>query len=574
MIVYRSTQQEIDVSQWLADLHELARAGYVDGERATSLLIDSGLLEAGVADWQNPYADSNDAVTRVFRNANLVLGHLFYHSYHGTREVERWAGKFDAALHDLEALPLPQTVTEGAAEGYAYYSLYPEMYLRATLDFVQAQHPDHVVVIGLRNIGAGLSAVVAATLEEQGIAVRSYTVRPRGHPFYRELKLTPALAGEWRAQTGSWFAIVDEGPGLSGSSFTSAAQAVANLGVPDSRIVLFPSWQGEAARFVSASARDHWHRYQKYTATFEDVILRPGMLTGSATGQAPIDLSGGNWRRTVFSCESDYPAVQPQHETRKYLLDGEPPTLYKFAGLGRYGREKLRRAEALSNGGMGLRPLGLTHGFLATEFVPGRPLSKSCVDQGLLDAIAQYLAYLSRTFPAREGTSFDTLLEMIHYNVAEALGDAWRDRLKTLEQMRTSVTDAPPIALDARMLPHEWLDVRGAYIKTDALDHHDDHFFPGPQNIAWDLAGAFAEFELGASERSYLLAAFRAATREGRDVEARMPFYRVAYLAFRLGYVTLAGQSVEEPQERARYQKLAKSYTRQLKQAIAQACQS
>jgi hypothetical protein len=52
------------------------------------------------------------------------------------------------------------------------------------------------------------------------------------------------------------------------------------------------------------------------------------------------------------------------------------------------------------------------------------------------------------------------------------------------------------VELDGRMLPHEWLITEAGYKKTDALDHHDDHFFPGAQDIAWDLAGAAVEFRM------------------------------------------------------------------------------
>ncbi|MBZ5585043.1 MAG: hypothetical protein LAQ30_23105, partial [Acidobacteriia bacterium] len=45
---------------------------------------------------------------------------------------------------------------------------------------------------------------------------------------------------------------------------------------------------------------------------------------------------------------------------------------------------------------------------------------------------------------------------------------------------RAAVEDGAAIALDGRMLRHEWLETARGYMKADALDHHDDHFFPGP----------------------------------------------------------------------------------------------
>ena len=46
------------------------------------------------------------------------------------------------------------------------------------------------------------------------------------------------------------------------------------------------------------------------------------------------------------------------------------------------------------------------------------------------------------------------------------------------------------------MQPHEWIRTTSGWIKTDALDHHNDHLLPGNQDIAWDIAGAAVEFGL------------------------------------------------------------------------------
>lgn len=62
-------------------------------------------------------------------------------------------------------------------------------------------------------------------------------------------------------------------------------------------------------------------------------------------------------------------------------------------------------------------------------------------------------------------------------------------------------------------------------MKVDALDHHADHFFPGVQDAGWDLAAAV--------------------------------FEDVAYPAFRLGYASLACESVRSDTERARFAQVA-----------------
>ena len=86
--------------------------------------------------------------------------------------------------------------------------------------------------------------VVAETVH----ATWRFTVRPRGHPFHRELHLSESLENAIRRHAESWFLIVDEGPGLSGSSFVSVALKLERLGIPSDRIVLFPSHDPHASR--------------------------------------------------------------------------------------------------------------------------------------------------------------------------------------------------------------------------------------------------------------------------------------------------------------------------------------
>jgi len=71
----------------------------------------------------------------------------------------------------------------------------------------------------------------------------------------------------------------------------------------------------------------------------------------------------------VTADESDYPAVHPQHERRKFLkLD----RMAKFAGFGARVRAAFERARALHDARFSAQPLELSNGFLVSEFVPGK----------------------------------------------------------------------------------------------------------------------------------------------------------------------------------------------------------
>src|ERR671921_253291 len=98
-----------------------------------------------------------------------------------------------------------------------------------------------IQVIGIRSIGTGLAAMVATGLR----APAPVTVRPVGHPFRRELALSPELAAALRAEREARFAVVDEGPGLSGSSFGAVADFLEDQRVTPGRICFFPSHIGD-----------------------------------------------------------------------------------------------------------------------------------------------------------------------------------------------------------------------------------------------------------------------------------------------------------------------------------------
>jgi hypothetical protein len=404
---------------------------------------------------------------------------------------------------DIRNAALPPEIEVSVPEGFAYYALDPELYRIAARRFVEDVHPQSVAVIGIRSIGTTLGAIVEAEFRSLGLTTRFATVRPRGHPFHRTVCVDYDLAHPWLGWSGH-FAIVDEGPGLSGSSFASVAEFLGTLGIRDDRIVFLPGWNADGSTFNSEDARRRWQRHRRYTAGFEELNLF----------NDAVDLSAGKWR----DLRGVWPPVQALHERRKYLRGNR---LYKFAGYGRYGREKLERAARLA--GFVPPALGLEEGFLVTQWVDGRAVR---VTRPFIEHMAKYLAHIAREFATGEPAGTATLARMIEVNT----GRLWTG----------PIPESRAVALDARMFPHEWLETAGGYVKTDALDHYDDHFFPGPQDIAWDLAGCAVEFGAGPElVESY--------TRESGDrgAAARLPFYRAAYLAFRLGYCDMAAQALD-----------------------------
>jgi hypothetical protein len=124
-----------------------------------------------------------------------------------------------------------------------------------------------------------------------------------------------------------------------------------------------------------------------------------------------------------------------------------------------------------------------------------------------------------------------------------------------------------PAICDARMMPHEWLISEGGrLLKTDGASHGDDHFFPGPCDIAWDLAGAIVEWELPAQAAEFLCERYRRLT--GDDAQPRLNAHLLAYSLFRLGFCLMAANAVAGSEEESRLRVAHQRYRRWAEQAL------
>ncbi len=583
MIVFRDQRVWVDPSCLLSTLRSevirLALGGPASHDAAVQLLISLGNLEAGLNDAVFPEADGIDSIARRLREASCGLGHAVWHTWHEQPgKAIRWCEQVAATLGHLQLQSLPPLVEVGVPEGYAYYAVYPEMYLEAAHRCHQALGTFSAVCLGLRSIGTSLSAAVAGALEELGCRVVSYTLRPRGHPFARRPALTPQLEAAFRAEADSFFLLIDEGPGISGSSLAGAAELLSELGVEDQRILFLPSWQTDGSALRSSVARSRWPRHQQFVTSFDEIWLDSGRLGNSVAPGRLRNYSAGAWRGALLPDSASFPPVHPQHERRKYLLEphlgpetGRDCRLLSFVGLGERAIPKLRRAEQLAEAGFTPPPETVVHGFLLRRFVWGTPLrAEGQVDLALLDTMARYLAHISRDHRAEPSVTETSVREMVATNVSEGLGDEWLDRVDFRRPGASGGWCERSVALDGRMQPHEWLKTRNGYIKTDAIDHHDDHFFPGCQDIAWDVAAVCLEFNLDRDARAWFIHRYRTLS-DDKTIAARLPSHAIAYLAFRLGYATLACSTLGENPDGQRFAAAADRYQELLRLELSRA---
>jgi hypothetical protein len=571
MIVYRDQRSWADPRRLLSELRTATRrvAGAPSHEIARDILITAGTLEAGVLDILFPQSDGMHPLAGAFRSSSVFAGRVLWHTWHSrAEEAQIWWNQLAQQLDGIAQYPLPAVVEITVPEGYAQYAVYPEMYLEAAKQVHANFGRIDAVCLGLRSIGTSLSGAVAAGLSESGCTVRSATLRPRGHPFSRYPIVTAELSEFLRPNSGTHYLIVDEGPGLSGSSFAGTIELLREWGVAADRILLFPSWETDGSQLRSSVAREAWSRYRRFTASFEDVWLRSGRLGADFPGEMR-DVSAGEWRPEVYPDPAEYPAVQPQHERRKYLLSSGPtaPTkLLSFVGLGDRARKKVCRAHRLAQAGFTPEPESLAHGFLLRPFVPGTPLSPAGVNPEVLEQVAAYLAHLSVEHQAEPTVSESNLREMIDVNLLEGLGPAWTEKIPA-ELYQGSWAERV-VALDGRVLAHEWIRTADGYLKVDALDHHQDHFFPGCQDIAWDVAASVFELGLTAEGRRALIGRYRRLSGD-QTISRRVCFYATAYLAFRLGYTAMAVSVLGDSPDGRRFAAETQRYSGLLQQELS-----
>lgn len=576
MLIYRDLSRAADSAVLLAELRRtadrLAASVSSSHDDAIGLLIDFGVFESAVADAICAEVDRVDPRLDLLREAARCSGHICRHTWAGRTEAARaWVDRLQRALAGIVADELPRAVRVSVPEGYAFYGLYPETYLEAVGACARAMAPSRALCIGLRSIGTSLSAVAGAALEETGCVIRLMTLRPRGHPFDRTPRMTPELERLIAQYHSAHVVLVDEGPGVSGSSLGGTARRIAELGVPDERIILLPSWRPDPDTLRSTAARAQWRRHPVFVGDFDEMIVGGGRLT--RPGERLSELSAGRWRDYLQHGRA-MPAVQPQHERRKFLVTRSSPEqpafriVRRFAGLGRYGRRTRCVSERLAESAMVPRPLGARAGFLDQEWLDGRPLEPGDIAPGLLDAVSSYLAWRHRELPSAPSTTTGELEEMVRVNVEEGLGPEW---LRPLARVLGGSIVCPverPVALDARLLPHEWLPTDAGYRKVDAIDHHDDHFLPGCHDAAWDVAAAAIELRLGRAGRRALIERYRALAADAGLIR-RLPSHAVAYTAFRLGYCTLAVDATAGTADARRFQRLRNYYGARLRREIA-----
>ncbi len=603
MIVYGDPQHAEEVGLWVS--HMRTRVATLATGSASLLgdlrkeLIMAGQLEQGVHDALKEdlsYEEIQRCIT-PFGALTALAAEAFYSVWsaqiEGAPTGVSLEGALAAMLQTLHSISSPgRGINIKMPEGFAFYALYPEQYCAAALRWL-ADHPDVVgqcaVVIGIRSIGTSLAAVVAAALAAGGCAARSFTVRPTGHPFERQVKIVPAAI-----EGAEWALVVDEGPGISGSSMAAAGAALVGTGLLRSKISFLPAHRHEPGSAATDEVRGWWQSTPRYVTSFNDLSF-DGMSFPRALAHAlpsltgvddPVvaveDISGGQWRRVLYRDSRRWPPSFAPFERPKYLctLRSGAKALFKFEGLaGAPGGSETTAEKALAQLGERFRlgwgpaPLGVAYGFVAQRWVEGAPLKRKDADPQLPATIGRYIAQVAEPFLTEREIEVGVarLREILYWNSWEALGESAAEATRSVAD-RVLITGASPGYGDGHMAPYEWLRTpSGQVMKLDSSGHSWDHTAVGVQPVAWDVAAALVEWGLYGEAATPLLQAFTTAS--GCPIPpATLNFYRVAYLAFRMGLCSIcANMSAHDPAEQARLRRAHSAYKSQLAAALVAA---
>jgi hypothetical protein len=468
-------------------------------------LVRAGELECALADLDSP------ELTRAAQAVDALAARTVQpDSRNPARDI---VGAFSQ-------LQLPPTVLLSHPEGFSYYGLHP-------LDFWDLAHQIRLegplaAVIGIRSIGTTLSSIVCHALHGRGQQAERSTVRPAGPPYQRRLEFTPRQLQWVRAHLarGSEFVVVDEGPGFSGSSFTAVGRALRQAGVSHQRILFMGSRNPEAAELRS--------RFDPEWSAFRFCSVVQGTRLPAA---AKIYCAGGYWRQNRFVDQRHWPACWTQLERTKYS-SADRHSLFKFEGFGRYGAAVCRRAEELSRAGFAPPVLSYENGFIEYETLPGRPMSAGDCSPLVLARLAEYCAFRAAT-QTTSAPGPVSLQSMLQHNLLVGLG---------VENFQLALPLEKLVTADSRMMPHEWITSGGQLMKTDGASHGDDHLFPGATDIAWDLAGVIAEWNLERRQQEFFLREYQ--RRSGDNPALRLPAYLLAYSVFRMAFCRMGAAAV------------------------------
>lgn len=536
-------------------------------------LVFAGQLEQGILDDRIDLAPLVAGLTRAAAEVFLdTRGGL-----DPRPSRERFRFLLREAAQRFPALPVDIRIPEG----FAWYALYPDSYAQTAERWarVHAIKATSVSVIGVRSIGTSLAAVVAETLRRCGVAqVTSFTVRPFGPPFKRKVELPPNVMMAHR------FIVVDEGPGLSGSSMAAVAGALVKAGAAPASIFFFAGHDHGPGQAGDEEAQ-RWWSADRVWSTAAMATTMAGAKLPEALGDAVQNWLGEPLAETpaAFSpARTGLPrASAPALEAPKLMartISGKM-VLLKFAGfaaidanLTTLNGNRQARETRLAKAGFAVAPLGAAHGWVATPWLNGVYLQAADATAAFIhERLAPYIiaAAVKGLGDHDSRLGIERIAAALMAFCRERGADEPIDAIENARHHAIQEIGGCPLYGDGRLAPHKWVRTpMGEVLKLDAAGHDCDHSWAGRQSIWWDVAGAQVEWHLD-DARSRLLEEAVRSTGGVNASAATLALYRAGYCALRLAMALHSANSFEErsPQHGS-LRRAATSYESRLKSEL------
>jgi len=227
-----------------------------------------------------------------------------------------------------------------------------------------------------------------------------------------------------------------------------------------------------------------------------------------------------------------------------------------------------RRAARAAEAGFGVPVFGVRDGYLRMSRIsPVSTLSRRGT-WALASAVLRYLPWRARAMQTGNRAGTDDLLDLLATNAREHFGDRHDQALLRVERLARESAPQPAVVIDGHLSPWEWLRTPTGIVKVDTAEHGDDHFQPGPQDIAWDVAAVLGEFAWSANERTSLVERLAVELKDP-SLSLRLRWMAPCYLAARLGYSAFAAESLGDTADGRGFGRHTRRYAHQLADALA-----
>lgn len=236
MLVSRDGGRRVNSRRELARLRRAAEETPRSREGALGLLIQIGEFESAILDAVTPDRDGINQTTAAARVLTEDAA-LEWLTLSDGKDEKRGKSVLVRRLTQFEALRLPIAIELPASPEAAQLL---ETCAASARRVTGEGGIGRIHAIGIRDIGAVLSAVVTAAIRRAGGTASSCTVRLHDGPLDRALRIDSTLVDHWRqeAALGAWFVILGgDDPGPSGAPFDAIVTSLDALQIPASRIV-------------------------------------------------------------------------------------------------------------------------------------------------------------------------------------------------------------------------------------------------------------------------------------------------------------------------------------------------